>query len=88
MRHEHPNREVEIKARQLFDIRDGEGLAVTCTNGVIWITQSEDNRDIIVQAGQSFILDRPGLALVAAPVGPATVMVRAATCAKQIRVVA
>jgi hypothetical protein len=87
MPHQHCS-EVALKAHGLFDIRDGEGLTVSCTNGVVWITQSEDSRDIIVEAGQSFVLDRPGLALVAAPVGPATVSVRAAACGSQVRVAA
>jgi Protein of unknown function (DUF2917) len=88
MPHKHPDPEVALKARELLDIHDGEGLTVTCINGVVWITQSEDTRDIIVAAGQSFILDRPGLALVAAPVGPATITVRAATCNKPTRAAA
>jgi len=59
----------------LLDIQDGEGLAVRCLHGVVWITQSDDTRDIVVKAGQFFVLDRPGLALVAAPNGPATIVV-------------
>jgi len=67
---------ISLIARGLLDIRDGEGLAVTCVEGVVWITQSDDPRDIVVNAGRSFVLDRPGLALVAAPIGPATITVR------------
>jgi Protein of unknown function (DUF2917) len=50
-------------------------VAVSCVVGVVWITQSDDTRDVIVNAGESFVLDRPGLALVAAPIGPATITV-------------
>ena len=64
---------IELKAHGLLDVHDGKGLTVTCVVGVVWITQSDDPRDVIVEAGESFVLDRPGLALVAAPVGPATI---------------
>ena len=32
--------------------------------GTVWITQDRDVRDIILSAGQSFVLDRNGVALV------------------------
>jgi hypothetical protein len=70
--------EVSLRAHDLFDIQDGEGLSVTCRNGVVWITQSNDARDVVIAAGESFTLDRPGLALVAAPNGPASITVRKA----------
>ena len=59
----------------LLDIQDGEGLAVRCLDGVVWITQSDDTRDIIVEAGRFFVLDSPGLALVTAPIGPASIII-------------
>jgi hypothetical protein len=67
-----------LKTREILDIHDGEGLAVKCLHGVLWITQSNDTDDIVIHAGQSFVLDRPGLALVSAPIGPADVVVQAA----------
>jgi Protein of unknown function (DUF2917) len=70
---------IQIKPRELLDIDDGHGLAVLCVDGVVWITQSNDARDIVLKAGQTFVLDRPGLALVAAPTGPASIIVRKAS---------
>jgi hypothetical protein len=69
---------VHLDHRDLLDINNGEGLAVTCVAGTVWITQSADARDIIIGEGQTFILDKPGLALVVAPVGRATIMVNRA----------
>ncbi len=66
---------VRLKSGELLDINDGEGFTVECLEGAIWITQSNDPRDIVVKAGQSFVLDKPGLALVCAAAGPAVVAV-------------
>jgi Protein of unknown function (DUF2917) len=67
---------VRLKQRELLDVNDGQGLAVVCLSGTAWITQSDDARDIVIHAGQAFILDKQGLALVAAPLGHATIAVR------------
>jgi Protein of unknown function (DUF2917) len=67
-----------LKARQVLDIRNGQGLRVNCLRGVLWITQSNDTDDIVVYGGQSFVLDRPGLALISAPIGPADVIIQPA----------
>jgi hypothetical protein len=67
---------VQLEHHGLFDINDGQGLAVSCVEGSVWITQSNDPRDIVITAGQSFLLDKQGLALVAAPSGQATIAVR------------
>jgi hypothetical protein len=67
---------VQLPHHGLLDINDGEGLAVACIEGTVWITQSNDPRDIVIHAGQSFLLDKQGLALVAAPAGQATIVVR------------
>jgi hypothetical protein len=68
---------LHLKAREILDIRDGEGLVVTSMRGALWITQSNDTDDIVLRAGESFVLDRPGLAIVSAPIGPAELTVRA-----------
>jgi hypothetical protein len=67
-----------LGAREVLDIRNGQGLRVSCLHGVLWITQSNDTDDIVVRDGQSFVLDRPGLALISAPVGPADLVIQPA----------
>jgi hypothetical protein len=69
------DRSIRLNTGELLDINDGEGLTVECLEGAVWITQSNDPRDIVLNAGQSFMLDRPGLALVCAAAGPARVAV-------------
>jgi hypothetical protein len=66
---------IPLNTGELLDINDGEGLTVECLEGAVWITQSNDPRDVVLNAGESFVLDRPGLALVCAAAGPATVAV-------------
>jgi hypothetical protein len=66
---------VRLNAGEMLDIDNGEGVTVECLEGAIWITRSNDPRDIVLEAGQSFVLDKPGLALVNAAAGPATVAV-------------
>jgi hypothetical protein len=61
----------------VLQIHDGAGLAVKCVRGALWITQSNDTDDIIVRAGETFVLDRGGLALISAPIGPADLVVQA-----------
>jgi hypothetical protein len=55
---------IVLPARAMHRIEDGEGLTVTCARGVAWITQADDRRDIILASGQSFTLDKQGLAVV------------------------
>ena len=76
-----------LRSREVLNIRDGKGLTVRCMAGALWITQDGDTDDVVLRAGECFVLDRPGLALVSAPLAPATVLVekasRGAPCAGQ-----
>ncbi|MGP0093135.1 MAG: DUF2917 domain-containing protein [Xanthobacteraceae bacterium] len=65
----------QLRPRAVLNIRDGRGLTVRCLAGWLWITQYGDSDDHVLEAGECFVLDRPGLALVIAPSGPATVVV-------------
>ncbi len=63
-----------VRARSVTRIEEGVGAGVTCCKGAIWITQSNDARDIVLEAGESFVLDRPGLALVFAMTDSAVIL--------------
>ena len=58
-----PYAQVSLAPRALHRIRDGEGLILLCLKGAVWLTQEDDARDIILTAGESFTLDRKGLAV-------------------------
>jgi DUF2917 family protein len=70
-------RPLRLKQGELIDVRDGQGLVVNCLEGSVWITQANDARDIVLDAGEAFMLDKPGLALVCAAAGAATVAIEA-----------
>ena len=43
---------------------DGRGLHIVCRTGALWITQTDDEKDYVLQAGETFVVTRPGLVLV------------------------
>jgi hypothetical protein len=53
--------EIALIARDVHRLQDARGQTVTCLQGAVWITQERDRRDIVLAAGQSFVLDRPGV---------------------------
>jgi uncharacterized protein (AIM24 family) len=42
------------------------GRVVAVFNGLVWITQEGDPRDVLVASGESFAIDRPGVVLLEA----------------------
>ena len=64
-----------LAAGQSLRILDGEGTLIQSLDGNIWITQAGDVRDVILRAGQSFSLDRNGLALLVALEQPAMAVI-------------
>jgi hypothetical protein len=54
---------IALKARTLHRIVDGAGLTILCLKGAIWVTQQNDRCDTVLRAGETFTLDRPGLAV-------------------------
>jgi hypothetical protein len=57
---------IPLDNRQNVTLRDAVGWSVQALSGSVWITQDWDTRDIVLEAGQSFMIDRPGTALISA----------------------
>lgn len=57
---------IGLPERGLIKLREGAGWLVACHRGRLWITQENDVRDIIVEAGEPFVIERRGLALISA----------------------
>jgi hypothetical protein len=47
-------------------LRDAQRTRVTCVSGSLWITEDSQGCDVILEAGDSFVLKRPGLTLIMA----------------------
>ena len=56
----------QLERRQNLTLRDALGWTVQAVTGEVWITQDWDTRDVVLEAGQSFVIDRPGAALISA----------------------
>jgi Protein of unknown function (DUF2917) len=51
---------------ELITIRDGQGKGIAVFHGRAWVTQDGDLRDVMLEAGESFAIDHPGLTIVQA----------------------
>ena len=57
-------------------LRDAAGCEVICLAGRIWLTMEGDTRDIVLEPGASFVVDRDGMTILAAH-APSSVSVSA-----------
>jgi hypothetical protein len=72
-----PAREwMELDKPQLLRLVDAQGSALFIRAGTAWITQEGGDPDILVQAGESFVFDRKGLAIVS-PLGRVSLSISA-----------
>jgi hypothetical protein len=59
---------------EIFDLARGEmlkldgarGTTLRVTRGTVWITMQDDTRDVVLEAGDVFTVDRGGLTIVEA----------------------
>jgi hypothetical protein len=58
------NGPIALEQRTLLRLQNGSGLTILCLKGMLWLTQQNDVRDIVLSVGESFTLDRRGLALI------------------------
>ena len=54
---------VPMSRGSVLRVEDGPGTVITVWEGELWLTQEGDRRDRYLAAGQSFRLDRPGVAV-------------------------
>lgn len=53
-----------LRARATLPLADQQGQRIACLDGQVWITLQDDYRDVVLEAGECFVVDRPGLTLV------------------------
>ena len=56
----------KIDPRRGLTLSDAAGREVTCLTGTVWLTMEGDPRDVVLEAGASFVIDRDGLTILAA----------------------
>lgn len=54
---------IYLKKHQHLHMHDACGWTVHALAGTVWITQDGDTRDVVLEAGESFVLDRERTAL-------------------------
>jgi hypothetical protein len=64
----------ELASDQQTRLHDARGWTVRAVCGTVWITQDHDLRDIVLERGDTFEIDRDGVALVT-PMGEARVAI-------------
>jgi len=65
------NSDLELSAIQLLrgDLRrldNGRGALLQCLTGTLWLTQQDDPRDIVLEAGEEAVIDHDGTSIVSA----------------------
>jgi hypothetical protein len=58
---------------QILKVRDGAGSTICARAGSVWITEENEVRDIVLEAGGCYRLRHPGLAIVHALLGDASI---------------
>jgi hypothetical protein len=56
----------ELPGGQVLRVTDGRGHGIAVFEGVVWITQADDERDVFLLPGETFHFDRDGIAVVEA----------------------
>ena len=57
---------LELPAGHLLRVTDGDGLGIAVFDGLVWVTQAGNRRDVFLRRGDTLAFDHGGIALVAA----------------------
>lgn len=67
---------ITLRSPRPLRLDDGDGRRIAVLAGNVWITQEGDSRDIVLRAGEEFVLERPADALVSALGGSARIILQ------------
>lgn len=65
---------VRLAPNQTLKVLDGAGSTLRAIEGAVWITEENQPRDIVLEAGGCYQLQYPGTALVNSLAGEASVV--------------
>jgi Protein of unknown function (DUF2917) len=57
---------IELEYRGILPMKDALGTRIDCQDGRIWITEPGSTDDIVLEAGESYVISRRGVAVVQA----------------------
>lgn len=57
---------IELEYREIVPVEDAAGTRIDCLRGRIWITERGSTDDIVLEAGESYVTSRGGVAVVQA----------------------
>jgi hypothetical protein len=61
-----PGTIIDLAARESVPLPDMRGVTLRVTRGTVWVTQENDTQDIVLRAGDNWVVERNGLTLVEA----------------------
>jgi len=78
--------DLTLAHQAMFSVSDAAGVQITCHEGSLWVTLDDDPRDIVVDAGGSFLTTEHRRALIYAMKPSVLSLVMAADAAQPRRV--
>jgi Protein of unknown function (DUF2917) len=57
---------IDLAARESVFLRDARGTTLRVTRGSVWITQQNDTQDIVLRAGDTWVVEKNGLTILEA----------------------
>lgn len=57
---------VDLAARESLALPDVRGITLRVTRGTVWITQESDTQDIVLRAGDNWVVEKNGVTIVEA----------------------
>lgn len=61
-----PGTTIDLAPRDNLPLRDARGTILRVNRGSLWITQEDDTQDIVLRAGDTWVVERDGLTIVEA----------------------
>lgn len=65
--------QIIVRTGRPLRLDDARGERIAVVQGHAWITQDRDPRDLVLHAGEEFVIDRAGTTIITSLDGPAVV---------------